>query len=48
LILIDAMAVFLLVVGVVELEIKILHVLCDTVYFNLGLVDGDFWIHHAD
>ena len=48
LVLIDCVAIFRLIVGVVKLKVEVLHVLCDTVYLYFGLVDGAFWISYTD
>ena len=48
LILVDGVCFLVFGVGVVELEFKILHVFCDAVYLDLGLVHDYFGIQHAD
>lgn len=48
LILIARMRFLMLAICVVELEFEILHVFCDPVYLDLGLVHDYLRIQHAD
>ena len=44
---IDAVTVFRLVICVIELELRVLDVLGDPVYFDFGLMDDNFRIRNA-